>query len=88
MECDACRVLYKYMQSSPNKQTFKKKKKKKTHLSEARDVSVSSPLFKPTAAVAGASAVSKGGGIWTCRGYDMAVSFIFEVVKVIVKTNI
>lgn len=65
-----------------------KKKEKKTHLSEARDASVSSPLFKPTAAVAGASAVSKGGGIWTCRGYDMAVSFIFEVVKVIVKTNI
>ena len=66
----------------------KKKGKKKTHLSEARDVSVSSPLFKPTAAVAGASAVPKGGGNWTCRGYDMAVSFIFEVVKVIVKTNI
>ena len=66
----------------------KKKKEKKTHLSEARDASVSSPLFKPTAAVAGASAVSKGGGIWTCCGYDMAVSFIFEVVKVIVKTNI
>ena len=65
-----------------------KKKKKKTHQSEAQDVSVSSPLFKPTAAVAGASAVSKGGGIWTCRGYDMAMSFIFEVVKVIVKTNI
>ena len=87
MECDACRVLYKYMQSSPNKQTFKKKEEK-SHQSEAQDASVSSPLFKPTAAVAGASAVSKGGGIWTCCGYDMAMSFIFEVVKVIVKTNI
>ena len=65
-----------------------KKKEKKNHLSKARDALVSSPLFKPTAAVAGASAVSKEGGILTCHGYDMAMSFIFEVVKVIVKTNI